>query len=724
MVAKASTPKARAPRSTGRTAQFQRERQGFRSLLATNPNYFGNLALSPLKPVKEIISNTYYEEATSLGYHPARRQLFATFDVKRTSGYGGDLCQLGSTEYVRFYVNYGAGWQDVGVAASEVHDVAAGRDCERKTIHPLSYSVEVPFAPRRSWCRFPRLPQVRAILAWNQEPPAGEPEWKPPFGNVLECHVQIDKSHWPYDIFDGLIKAVDLPTEVVEALQELIEPPELDTDPPFPPDPPTIAQSAVLAVNELAALYAQPATSKRQQKPQFTVEPQRFAFAEYQAIKLSTDGAPLLQASLQNSLEAAGVAIADLGDSIEDTSGDISYEELDDLGFDWNQNRLVATYRVKKQTGFSGNLCTAGSTEYVSFWADFGDDCRWTYLDTVKVNAYDFEKLPDGGLCYSVALPVDLAEFQRWCSDPRIGRIRAVLSWNSPPSTNDPDALPHWGNRLDAHVLLPPRPRGQEQGLLTVVGGIAVTYINNASGLTTPSAKFVDNGLPADGAGRPCPFGARVVVRGASQAGRYRIRVVNLDTGNSHWLTSSILVTTTGGISSSHAPDDSVNGWFKYLSFDENIAGILGYFESTGDDRWRITLEQESGFGTQSQVVQLDNTAPHVEVSITDPVGDCGLVGPGTLLKGKVTATDLYMAGWSVVIDGGPAGFGPEPATTGGAGSNSTPASGSEWTYRIPAKMAQCGYVVRVHAQDLAILNSIGSHHHASRDVGFCVLTS
>jgi hypothetical protein len=73
-------------------------RTRFRTLLAGNPNYFGNLVGSPFKVVKKLASDTNYEELTSVGYNQHIRRLFATFDVKKAFGYSGDLCDDGSTE--------------------------------------------------------------------------------------------------------------------------------------------------------------------------------------------------------------------------------------------------------------------------------------------------------------------------------------------------------------------------------------------------------------------------------------------------------------------------------------------------------------------------------------------------------------------------------------------------------------------------------------------------
>lgn len=707
---------------TKKAARVEATRRDFRSLLVANPNYFGT-APGLGKAVKKIAGNTSYEQLTTLGYNPDRKQLFATLDIKKTFGYGGDLCADGTREYVRFYVDLGSGWQDAGMAAVGVNDIPAGKDCANKSNHPLSPSVEVPYAPRRRWCTSPQLPRARAILSWNVAPPAGQPDWTPVYGNVVECNIQIDKG-WTFPYWVGeLVEKVDIPSDLLDSIVL----PELPDFPipgdPFPPEPipgpdPVIAKKAALSVSELAELYSTP-TKGRSRK--LAVEPQRFAFGAVQQLQLASTLDLSAQTSLAASLANLDIDISKLVAAVEDTTGNIDYEELEDVGLDPNLGKLTATYRVKKPSGFSGGLCTDGSTEYVAFWADWDNTCEWTYLGTVPVAAYDFAALPDGGLCYTADLPVDLTKLQRPCDEPKIARVRAVLSWNTAPSTTDPDDVPHWGNRLDAHVVVPPGP--QVIGVtptLTAVGGIGVPYIDDVTGLTTAGAVFIDNGLPADDDGRPCPFGRRVVVRGPSFPGhRYRVRV--RETGTAVWttLTTKLWVTSTLGFGSYHTIDP--DGWFSYLPYAQNFAGILAYFDTTGDAKWEIRLEIEGVAGAATQVVQLDNTGPSVAVSITSPAGDCGLITPGVTLQGTATATDAYMGSWSVVIDGGPAGFGPEAATTAANQKANTPGGGAVWTYDTNG-LVQCGYVVRVHAQDRSILNSVKSNHHNSVDVGFCVI--
>ena len=46
---------------------IQRERLHFRTLLLSNPNYFGNVANSPFKPVVPIQANKNYEEIGCVG---------------------------------------------------------------------------------------------------------------------------------------------------------------------------------------------------------------------------------------------------------------------------------------------------------------------------------------------------------------------------------------------------------------------------------------------------------------------------------------------------------------------------------------------------------------------------------------------------------------------------------------------------------------------------------
>ena len=203
------------------------------------------------------------------------------------------------------------------------------------------------------------------------------------------------------------------------------------------------------------------------------------------------------------------------------------------VGLDNNADQLVGTFRVKRSSGYSGGPRTAGSTEYVAYWADFGTGCRYTYLGTAAVTAHDYRALPDGGLCYAAPLAVDLGALRRSCDSPVIGRIRAVLSWGTPPSTTDPNAIPYWGNRLDVHVQLRPGTPYDGTARFDIVGGVPAAYVDTATGLTLPGASLAVNGSPLPYP--DCPFAGTVTFHGPldpALAGRsYRIRVRNVTAG-------------------------------------------------------------------------------------------------------------------------------------------------------------------------------------------------
>lgn len=705
---KQPTRSAAAPGKTaGGGSAVELERGSFRQLLAGNPNYFGTIAGSKFKAVLPMSGNTTYEELDCVAYNGAFDRLEATLAQKLTGGYNGGLCTPGSHEYVRFYVDSGSGWQDVGIAAAQVHDIPAGQDCANQSRHPLIHTVAVPFDPQKYSCRKPQLPRVRAILSWNFAPPANQPNWVPVWGNVHECAVQIEKSWTIFGLVDTLTTLIgpkldpDL-LEQIEAAKQLPIPQPL-------PDPPPL---------DVAVLAARYGYSGRPPKGQAPVEASRFGFAQAARLKALPASSDAEYEQLAKGFIDLGIDIGDLIGQIEDTTGNINYEEVDCIGLDNNTESLVATYTIKRPFGYSGDLCSAGSYEYVAFWADFDDDCNWTYLGTVKTKAYDFgSDLPSGGLCYAAVLPVDLSKYRKWCTTPVIGKVRAVLSWNSLPSPIDPDDVPYWGNRLDAHVIVKPGTPfpGTVTPNLTVVGGIHVNDIDDVSGLTLSAAKFVDTGFDADGLGRQCPFGGRVVIRGLQFTGyRYRVQVREFPGGVWSTLVKPIWVQPVFGPGFYHSP--ASDGYFNYLSFFSNFAGILAYFDTTDDERYEIRLDIDGVPGFASQIVQLDNTAPVADIQITSGSGTCGTFNPGDMMSGTFVARDLYFGRYSLVVKGHPSANTPTPSS----GTIQTPITGSNWTLDTTG-MAVCGYIIEVHAYDRAIVHSQSNSHHTPASVGFCL---
>ena len=404
-----SKPNASSP-------ELERERTHFKLLLAQNPNYFGTLQESPFKPTKKIAQNTSYEQVSCVGYHAGRAQLEATVQIKRPTGYGGDLCKTGTIEYVRFYLDYGdgAGWRDQGVVGFNVHDIPNGNDCANSPTKPISYVASLRIDPRKKVCRLPVLPKVRAILSWQTIPPAGTPNYLSVWGNVLERHVQIQAWKW------NLVAAVDL---IATAVGQTIEfPPEYEElaqipiPLPEPPDPP---------IAELATLYA--AKEKKAGHGGYAVEAHRFGLADVHAIVKSPAFDHAFVEAKSAEWKLARLDLSATIEALQKASADTSYEELECLGLDNNTEALAATFRIKRPFGYSGGPCQKGSIEYVAFWADWEDTCEYTYLDTVKINVHDFNPIPADGLAYTALLKVDLEKRRRHCKKRRSAGTRCAL---------------------------------------------------------------------------------------------------------------------------------------------------------------------------------------------------------------------------------------------------------------------------------------------------------
>jgi len=170
---------------------YPKERAIFRTLLQANPNYFGNLRESMYIPVVSISSNTYYEELGALGYDPQHKLLEAVVYIHQPSGYDTDTNKPDSLEYVRFYlsIDNGASWQDMGMTYFQAKTPSTARRGGKR----LAYTVSLPVDPKRAPCPLERLIQVRAILSWNNPPPANQPDWMPVWGNAREASIRLDR---------------------------------------------------------------------------------------------------------------------------------------------------------------------------------------------------------------------------------------------------------------------------------------------------------------------------------------------------------------------------------------------------------------------------------------------------------------------------------------------------------------------------------------------------
>lgn len=700
-------------------------RRLLRPRLLANPNYFGTAPGSPLKPVFELSDDTTWEQLTCVGYNPVLSRFEAAVSIKLPFGYSGDLCTTGSTEYVRFFVDFGSGLTDMGLASIQVHDIPDPADA---SVHPIEYLVSLPVnaAEFERCCSSPVLPNLRAVLSWNVIPSI-DPTAQPVFGNQLDAFIQLPTS------FFGCWKAVlEDPTPALEFLAKSgIGAAELaKVKPSWPPQP--------VPWHTLVKDY------ERAEVPHH-----RLVYPAIYPMMSSDPGTAVAASAGQADLtETAKLgidltsAIAQLGEG----GGNTAYEELTCVGLNTPTDTFGAVVHVKRPAGYSGDLCTTGSLEYVAFWADWnGDGSFESYLGTASVPVHDLSAIPAGGLYYSVRLPAVIGEHLKDCSAPNVVKIRAVLSWAVPPSTSDTEAVPYWGNRLDALVQIRPGIPSALYDQLYDVGSVPPQAISTATYLAHPSSGVLNTANcyqpPAD---RPFAGAVRVGGRisGAGLPGNVYFQVQYAPRGTSNW--QPVTHKTTFELMHSNPADPlypqqdvtitSTDGWFPY---QENQVVSPAILERTDLLAWWDTRGQADGpydirlaFSTDyptlsvilySQVVTIivDNTrfsvSPTADTTVNfgstlDIVidgGDCHSYQQGDTINGHLRALDNHFWRWILSLQ-------PDAHTH---GTHATPPCRSygsiadqgdpdaAWSLKT-AQLDKCGYTLTLWAYDRAIVNS------------------
>lgn len=675
-------------------------RGNIKALLLANPNYFGNLKESAFEPVLNISGDTAYEELGCVGFSPALSRLEAVVSITQDSGYDGGLCSAGSQEYVRFYLSTdgGATWIDEGAVSFNVHDIPGTK--------PLEYSVTQPITVSEDFCFVENLPQVRAILSWNNAPPANAPDFVPVWGNVVQVNIQIPPASF-FILGDVLAKAkVQLPAPLSKSV-DLKQ---------------TVAASPKKALSpaELTASYKGK-----------NVPASRYLYPEINKVAVNPVLAAAFNApadsAVKHPLAQLDVNIGDILGEILATSGNTDYEQLGCVGLDQNRSALVGVITVKLPYGFNGGLCTAGSTEYVAFWVDWGSG--YEYEGTATLNTHDISGIPAGGLEYAVVLPIDIASHMQSCSSGAVTpKVRAILSWQTAPPPSNPDYVPVWGNRVDALVQIPAgEPVLPGSGNIAIIGGIGVPYIDTTGvtanpGMTFPGGTFAFSGANADewDNTRQCAFGGQVIIQGAPSVGfKYRVWVQKVGSPLPIALTDPISTTDWLGFATTQTPDAS--GFFTYLDSTQNLDNTLAYWYSSGDDLWNVWLEladmTDKVLSTTVQyLIQLDNTAPVAQIHI-DSGGDCKTFGSGGDIDGHFVATDLHFGYFT--FETLPSGNTPTTATPNT--SETAPPPGDPWALST-AGMNPCGYVILLEAWDNTIVDSQPYTHNGNSDsVGFCL---
>jgi hypothetical protein len=709
---------------------YEKERSRFRSLILTNPNYFGNIAESEFEPVLQIAGDTFYEEIGCVGFEPALSLLEAVVYVKQFSGYAGGVCSGGSKEYVRFYLSFddGATWNDQGEVSFTVYDVPG--DLRRN--ERLEFACTRKIDPLRKYCSRRNILRARAILSWNAPNPPNAPHHVPVWGNVHDTWIQIAKRD--IIIFDEVLEqaGVTLPAELTDQVDVKSQ---LNALPPKP-------KNAI----ELAAIY--------KDQP---VEPHRFAFAEALAYLEKPElTANIMSPGFTLPFGSIDVDPAGIFEPILVPDGDTRYEQLECIGYyPGAQEALVGVVRVKLPAGYSGNPCSAGSFEHVTFWADFDHSGNFVCLGQTAINVHDFNPMPKGGLEYAVYLPVNLDAHRQDCTKgAKVVRIRAILSWAMPAPCANPGYIPVWGNRLDTLVQLQPGvPATPHVPLLSRAGDMSYIDIN-ASGLANGAT------LETGFAGHDSPFGGRINFAGkipsAGPGMKYRIvkklngapdssyaPIVNEPQGikldisinsGAGWATTSAV---------KHALAPISDGYYEYEDYSSTHfveANLMGFWETAaGDDgglfdvRVDVSVDGNPAHDLHSNVVTLriDNTRPGALVNL-NLGGQCGDFQPGDHIAGTFTATDAHFGGFSFVIEpSGPPNFpshGVLPVPASGrsvlyGGTIADPGlAGAAFTIDTTG-MDPCGYALILRVNDRTNVNNGQDNNRTDASAGFCLRT-
>jgi hypothetical protein len=715
--------------------EYDRERRQFRTLLMSNPNYFGNLKVSPFKPVLSIQSNTTYEEIGCVGFQPQFDRLEAVVYVNQSSGYGGGICSNGTPEYVRFYMSTdnGISWDDLGMTGFTAYNIPEGTKGPKR----LEYAVSLEIDPRKRFCFTENIAQIRAILSWNVPPPPNDPNFIPVWGDIHETHIQID----PRRLFTvgDLVQGVELKQQAKLAkVLDLAEPLKA-------------TQPKAMEVDALHKLYKDKG-----------VEPHRFALTELQKfVSQPAMSENLMAPGSQGFLPDLDIDLTEIGDLVNPTKSSTRYEELECIGLNPRMDTLVGVIRVKLPTGYSGDLCSAGSREYVTFYADFNNNGFYeTCLGTTSVQVYDIDRIPKEGLEYAVFLPVDFTKYRKPCQDgPVVVPIRAIMSWQVPPPCFNPNYVPVWGNRLETLIHIKPgqivQP-GTHFPNIETVGSMDVGDVNGFGLANGPA-------LLAGFTAHDSPFGGEVIITGhigntpdiSSGAARLKYRIEVSDNGGATWqpVTNTFTLKRDqllNGIWSDLPPISQsvdIGGWYEY---QEDLAGgpgnamifangnVLARWQTSGlNGSWRLRIRVKNptlpGPEWMSSVValELDNKAPGADINITSGGGACGDFTINDIISGTYSASDLHFGSLQLFVSPGLGGSFNSPAPLPFSATTmplirtyagGVPTNGESGTWSLDTSgMPKCGYTVRLHVWDRTIVNSGFVGRRTPAVVGLCL---
>ena len=127
---------------------------------------------------------------------------------------------------------------------------------------------------------------------------------------------------------------------------------------------------------------------------------------------------------------------------------DTTYECLSHVAYDSRLDQIHATVDIKQTVGYSGAARNNGSEEFVRFYLSYDGGAKWLDQGMRSVNVSD--GIVPRPLAYEVILQI-VSAGRNDSTLPR-PKIRAILSWNSPPPAGAPNWTPVWGNVIESET--------------------------------------------------------------------------------------------------------------------------------------------------------------------------------------------------------------------------------------------------------------------------------
>jgi hypothetical protein len=764
-----------APAATGLPVNFE-ERGSFKLNLLKNPNFFGTFpGLGNV--VKQIQFDTTFEQVTCVGLNPGTAfgegTLEAVIQIKQPTGYISGPCDSGSTEWVRFFVQDGSTWTDVGLTGVTVYNLQG-------SALPVSYSVAIPLSHVRKFCTVENVLNVRAILSWDFQPPPDH-NFIPVFGNVLDARVQIAPAAIKLTPIASLLESGLL--KVDPSVSAAIDVSKTLPDKPLSP----------LPFSELKKLYADSKVPSHRFGFTEAVNSQVKPIEKVVSVAAAFKGLAVSPVDIATTAELAGI-LGIIGKPATDTT----FEQMTCAGYNPETRTLEAVIEIKSNTGYNGNLCTAGSLEYVRFFAFVNG--AWQDLGTAQVNVHDLKAVAPGKpVSYAVSKVSDVVA--ELCAKLVSVPLRAILAWQTIPT--GPDFVPFWGNIIDTHIQ--PQIASEFQGArLLRIGDVGVIGIQpsanpslSGDALANPTGVAEDcnnaddspfaGNIGIEGDFSPKVTGAFDPVTGAVLAGAHPVMYrafitppigprfqlqnqfgigvfpINAPIGNPEVGITQKTVSAYGPVNGGVATD-------VYYTYYESAEGqlvnprVVALFLAGGLPEGNYTVEID-GYEWDGAIYQPmatvsktffvyngfvpGNGAPLDTLTLTS-AADCGNITVGDTITGKYSVTDEFfgvvtVAMTQVFINNNPVAMPTVYLSNANSGPNSvvydgTNTGGTNGTFTIftgnydPNKDPQnnkqpnqvplppCGYTIQLIADDRALVSTTCNHHRSEEAVGFCLV--